>query len=229
VGKLYILLGVLILVWLLIVNERLKQWAKLSKVFGAAIIAVVLVSICVELPYWRTPSFPQSHYRKLYVIGDSISAGLLDDQETWPKIIAEKHGISVVNLARAGATVESAFAEIDGVAPNAGGNDLFKTPRADFEARLGMILNRTRSLTPTLVMLELPLPPFCNSVGRIQRKLASKYDAILIPKHFFAQVACSKGATRDGLHLSRDGHQKMADTIWNLIQPLFHKNMNFVR
>lgn len=69
-------------------------------------------------------------------------------------------------------------------------------------------------------MLELPLPPFRNSIGGIQRRLALKYHAILIPKHYFAEVECSKGATRDELHLSKIGAERMADMIWSFVYPL---------
>ena len=223
---LYLLLGSLILTWLFL--GKAMSSLLYSHFVKAAIIVVIAFWVISEARYWRTPIIPQSNYEKLYVIGDSISAGLRGDNITWPKVIQADHHIAVFNLARAGSTVMTAFPEIDGVTSKdgvilieIGGNDLFKTPRSQFEAGLERILNKTRRLANTLVMLELPLPPFRNSIGTIQRKLAAKYNVILIPKRFFAKVACGRNATRDGLHLSRSGHERMADMIWSLIHPLF--------
>jgi len=63
-------------------------------------------------------------------------------------------------------------------------------------------------------MLELPLPPLFNRFGEIQRRLARRYDVLLVPKRYFAGVLIGEQATLDGLHLSPAGHQKMADMIW---------------
>jgi lysophospholipase L1-like esterase len=63
------------------------------------------------------------------------------------------------------------------------------------------------------MMLELPLPPFYNSFGTIQRKLTAEFDIPLVPKRMFAGVIFAPDATRDGLHLSDHGHSLMAKMV----------------
>jgi acyl-CoA thioesterase-1 len=66
-------------------------------------------------------------------------------------------------------------------------------------------------------MFELPLPPLSNEFGRIQRSLAKKYNALLIPKRSFIEVLSADGATLDSIHLSPHGHAQMAALVWSLI------------
>jgi lysophospholipase L1-like esterase len=68
-----------------------------------------------------------------------------------------------------------------------------------------------------VVMLELPLPPLYNRFGEIQRRLARRYDVVLIPKRYFASVLIGGDATLDGLHLSPAGHRKMAEMVWEQV------------
>lgn len=67
-------------------------------------------------------------------------------------------------------------------------------------------------------MFELPLPPFCNEFGRVQRRLAAKHGVTLIPKRVFATVLAGEEATLDSIHLSRAGHERMAEVVWGLIR-----------
>jgi lysophospholipase L1-like esterase len=74
-----------------------------------------------------------------------------------------------------------------------------------------------------VVMFELPLPPFRNEYGRVQRKLASKYGVVLIPKRVFVGVLTEEGATMDGVHLSPQGHERMAEIVWNSIRAVYRE------
>lgn len=76
-------------------------------------------------------------------------------------------------------------------------------------------------------MLELPLRPFDIQYGFIQRKLAKKYGAVLVPKEFLAEVFSEKGATVDLVHLSAKGHKFMAEKIGSLLKnSLVQKQQN---
>jgi len=133
--------------------------------------------------------------------------------------------VDVVNLAEAGSMLVHATSQVERVTAiralvllEIGGNDLFaKTPPPEFERGLEVLLQRAQAPGRQLVMLELPLPPFANEYGVVQRRLARKHGAILIPKRFFARVLAGDGNTTDGLHLSAKGHRKMAETIWRLL------------
>jgi acyl-CoA thioesterase-1 len=164
--------------------------------------------------------------------------------DPWPTLLAREHGIEVKNLAFSGAKAGSAAKRVtsDDVAGavvlvEIGGNDLLGgTTSAEFERNLEALLGKicrhgpeeraARPLPPlakegntpagadVVAMLELPLPPLYNRFGEIQRRLARRYDVVLIPKRYFASVFIGKEATLDGLHLSPAGHKKMAELVW---------------
>jgi hypothetical protein len=69
----------------------------------------------------------------------------------------------------------------------------------------------------TIIMFELPLPPFRNRYGDTQRRLAARHGVLLIPKRVLIGVMTSEGATLDTIHLSDRGHALMAETVWNII------------
>ena len=72
-----------------------------------------------------------------------------------------------------------------------------------------------------MTWIELPLPPFCNDYGRIQRHLAAQHGVLLIPKRVFAAVLAGDAATLDSVHLDRAGHERMAEVVWSLIRPAY--------
>jgi acyl-CoA thioesterase I len=166
---------------------------------------------------------------KLYIIGDSITAGLGGKMETWPQLLAKSRPVEVVDLARMGATTASALQQADALPKDGGlvlleigGNDLLgTTSAADFERDLDRLLNQVCVPDRMVLMFELPLPPFYNEFGRAQRRLASNHGVILIPKRFLASVLTGPGATLDSIHLDRFGHEKMADVVWSVIRPAY--------
>jgi acyl-CoA thioesterase I len=95
-----------------------------------------------------------------------------------------------------------------------GGNDLLGPTSAEqFERDLDRLLRMLQPEDREIVMLELPLPPTYNRIGRIQRRLAADYNVRLIHRRHFARVFLHSGGTLDGLHLSNSGHASMARMI----------------
>ena len=102
-----------------------------------------------------------------------------------------------------------------------GGNDVLAgTPPQDFERALDALLGRLRAGDRTVIMLELPLPPLYNSYGRIQRRLARRHGAPLVPKRVILGVLTTPGATVDTIHLSRKGHEQMARVLETVLEPI---------
>lgn len=100
-----------------------------------------------------------------------------------------------------------------------GGNDLLgHTDRRTFYGQLDTLLGKLKNDNHRIVMFELPLLPFWNAYGTNQRVLAEKYGVTLIPKSCLAGVFGSKGATLDGLHLSQNGHNKLARAVFGLLR-----------
>jgi acyl-CoA thioesterase-1 len=101
-----------------------------------------------------------------------------------------------------------------------GGNDLLgSTSAAQFSDDLDRLLSRVCVPGRTVLMFELPLPPFRNEYGRVQRRLASRYNVSLVPKRIFITVLTTDGATLDGVHLSQTGHELLADVVERLLGP----------
>jgi lysophospholipase L1-like esterase len=204
-------------------QKRFRQTA-----IGATLLLVLLsISMFVyELSYRRVPVIPMHAGQAIYVIGDSISAGIRNEQHPWPQLLRQSHGLDVINLAQAGATVETALLQVQGVERSncvvileIGGNDFFgETKSSEFAAHLDRLLATLASRGHTLAMFELPLLPFHNAFGRAQRTLAAKYHVVLVSKTYLARILGTSGATVDGLHLSRRGHEAMANMVFRTLQ-----------
>ena len=160
--------------------------------------------------------------RPLFVIGDSLSAGIGPSHEgTWPHLLAAELGIRVTNLARAGSTLSGGVSQA-GLLPRTpmvvlielGGNDLLGgVPRARFAADLRALLSAVVDGDRSVVMFELPLLPFQNGYGRIQRAVCAEYGVNLVPRHVLAAALAKSGDTTDGLHLSAEGQASLARRI----------------
>lgn len=226
---LYALAGTATFGWL--ATERAKRdWLRRQRVWLRCATAVAwTAAVAVELPYHQMPTVPTVNARTLAVIGDSVSAGLKDNEETWPCMLAQTHGIEVTNLADAGARVGSALRQVERLPTEAGfvlleigGNDLLGFGSAsEFAAGLDKLLARICRPGRVVLMFELPLPPFHNDFGLAQRRLAARYGVLLIPKRIFASVITGGTATLDSIHLSPDGHALMADAVWRIVEPTF--------
>jgi acyl-CoA thioesterase I len=180
----------------------------------------------IELPYHLSPTIKVTSQQPIFVIGDSISAGMASKERVWPDILAEISHLKVINLAEPGATVKTALDQAANISVSnclvlveIGGNDfLGHTDGKTFNIQLDQLFAKLTAGNNQIVAFELPLFPFYNSFGRAQRNLAKKYKVTLIPKHFMTDVFGLKGGTLDGLHLSQKGHGAMANSVYSLIK-----------
>ena len=228
----YFVAGVVTVVWL-IAERRTQGWLFVRrKWLRSSIVVVWTTALAMELPYHVPPTLDITgtpRNPRFYVIGDSVSAGMGGEKETWPRLLASTRPVQVVDLSRMGATASSALRQAEGlrrdgglVLVEIGGNDVLgSTSAAKFEDDLGRLLARVRAPGRTVLMFELPLPPFGNEFGLAQRRLASQYGVILIPNRIFAAVLTGDGATLDSVHLAREGHERMAEVVWELIRPAY--------
>jgi acyl-CoA thioesterase-1 len=205
----------------------------------ALLICWCAVGAAWEFSYRLPPHLDNdARYDRLAVIGDSISAGLIGNgEDTWPKQFRKRYLDSVVDLSAPGATARSALRQAQSlngrsddrstvVLIEIGGNDYFElVSPSDFANDLDRLLTELSRPNRQLVMLELPLPPFYNAYGRVQRELAAKHRVPLISKREFARVVFAPNATRDTVHLSETGHGLFADMVWNHVGRLLrHAN-----
>jgi acyl-CoA thioesterase-1 len=218
---------VIMMIWLLLDFLIRNRRPKCSFIIRIAFILYILIMVFYEANYYRTPSLAVVKYQKIFVIGDSISAGIGKNEKPWPAILSQTYKINMVNLAQAGATVESALDQVTKITEEVeealvileiGGNNLIsRLPTKEFEKHLEKLLTSVWKPNRIVIMLELPLFPFCNSYGRIQRDLARQYDVFLVPKHLFADILKTDGTTTDGVHLTAKGQELIANMIWSII------------
>jgi len=223
----YALIGAIFLAWVLAEEIGRVQRIVPPHLPRIAVICLSLLLMVQEVPYLRPPRVPPTQARHLYIVGDSISAGITSAYPPWPTVLAAKYNLPVTNLAVAGATIAEGIVQAAKVNESnvvvlieLGGNDLLSgLPSRDFARHLEAFLASLQRPGRILVMMELPLVPLYPGYGRAQRGLAQKYDVHLIPKRYFSAVLSARGATDDGLHLSEAGARLMADTLYPILAP----------
>lgn len=96
-------------------GEPSGAWPRVVALRLAAAAGALLLA-ALELPWRLAPALPPGERRVLYVLGDSLSAGMNAGETTWPRRLAVRHGRTVVDLSEAGATVATALArQVDAV------------------------------------------------------------------------------------------------------------------
>ena len=210
--------------WLFAPLTRVLRRGSIILVEGA-LLATIVAMLAWELPFEVKPSIPARGLHRLYVVGDSITAGIGREQRrTWPEIIREQHGVEVVDFSHAGAGASDELRRIRTVPLlsglvllEIGGNDVLgHVSPQQFRRDLDTLVERVSGSGRVVAMLELPLFPFDNAYGAEQRSVARRRGVILIPRRYFAAVLSVPGATVDGIHLSAAGQQRMAEMIWDL-------------
>ena len=193
---------------------------------GVLVVVTSVAMTAQEIPYRYCPVSTILPGKQIYVVGDSISAGTGTEPILWPEILSNITGLTVSNLSLPGATVANILSRTDQIHKDGsfvileiGGNDLLGDSSVNqYRKGLQRIIDQLRIHGHTIVMYELPLFPFKNGYGRIQREFAKDYDITLIPKRYLAKVIGTGGATKDGLHLSLVGHRLLADTTATLLK-----------
>lgn len=202
------------------------------QVRGARVfVAVLVVGVGLEIPYHILPTVPNVAGRSLTIVGDSVTAGVGGNESstTWPRLLSDQYQVTVQDISHMGETAASALKRAESesirsslVIVEIGGNDVLgSTSSSKFAVDLDALLNFLSTPNCQIVMFELPLPPLCHELGRIQRSLAAKYDVVLIPKRIFLSVIAGNDSTLDSIHLSQAGHQYMADRVWSIVGSAF--------
>ncbi len=181
--------------------------------------------VCLSELVWQlTPRIQEaSMQRPVVVLADSVTAGLGEGEATtWPTLLGSESSIAVMDLSHVGETVASALKRVQGhelpqsavVILELGGNDLLGgTSTSEFESGLELLLEHVTTEHREVYMFELPLPPFHNRWGRIQRQQATKHGVKLIPRRELASVFSGRESTFDSIHLTQVGHQRLLKIV----------------
>lgn len=207
-------------------------WIKAWRVWSSrAVVAVWSMAGLIEAPYHRIPSLAPAPDRTLTVIGDSVTAGVGDENagERWPSILAREHQLQVKDISQMGDTAALALkrvklTEIDAsiVIVEIGGNDVLGLTTSDaFRRDLDALLSHLEGPGRQIIMFELPLPPFHHAYGRAQRETAAKHHLLLVPRRVFLSILAANGSTLDSIHLTPAGHRAMAASVWSLVESAY--------
>ncbi len=192
---------------------------------GWLTLAMSLAAMVMAAAFQRLVPVAAGNSR-VYVVGDSISAGLDSRGNVpWPTLLRQTHGMDVVDLSRAGCSIGEATdrlkkAQIENavVVVEIGGNDLLNHLAPDiFDRELDTLIGQLQGASTRVAMFELPLFPFDNAYGVAQRRVAGKYHVPLVPRRYFAGILATPGDTVDGIHLSAQGQRAMADLVCRVL------------
>jgi acyl-CoA thioesterase-1 len=210
----------------LFLGNLTKPPRKLRILSGVLLLAATVGLFLAELPYHFYPRITVPRNKPIYVLGDSLSAGIGKEERCWPEVLGDITALHVVNLAKPGAKVRNVIEQADQIPqPGAlviveiGGNDLMGgTDASDFREHLDRLLASLRANRHEVLLLELPLFPFQNAFGTAQRDLAAKHGVILLPKRLLTKVLSMEHGRLDGIHLSQQGHNALAEILAKVLQ-----------
>ena len=217
-------------VWMIIEHSSRVKLVRRKVRLRVVTALIWLVAVAWESPYQRSPAIVVRGSPTLFVIADSITAGVGEREAvTWPVLIQRTHQIKLHDFSRMGAGVAAAYRQAEGLPDSGGlvlieigGNDMLGTTTLpNFERGLEQLLTRVCQTDRTVMMFELPLPPLFNEYGRIQRRVAAQHRVPLIPKRLLIGVLTTPGNTLDSIHLTQAGHTQMSELVWKLIRPAY--------
>src|ERR1700690_3334559 len=147
--------GLCIIAALIVFSTQTSGWSSFRrKLLAASAVSLFSLAMCLmELPYHLSPSIGVSPDQSVFVIGDSLSAGISAKERAWPGVLSDISHLKVINLAKPGATVETALdqgADITGshslIMVEIGGNDLLgQTDGKTFFLQLDKLLGKLSS------------------------------------------------------------------------------------
>ena len=223
-GFLYLLWIIILISWLIIRNRQPKYAMHALCI----LIGINFGLVLMETPWHLQRTITVHNIQQIYVIGDSVSAGMgTQDEKTWPVLLSEKIDVPVTNLAIAGATAGSALkrqapkvvGENNLVFLEIGGNDLLNHNAPErFEENMTEMVHHLRKSSNTIIWFELPLLPQYYQYGRIQRQLAKQLNIQLIRRSVLATIFSTEGNTSDGIHLTQNGQEMMSQKIKEMVK-----------
>jgi acyl-CoA thioesterase-1 len=188
------------------------------------LLAHTFLMVAMEIRFVMAPKISLAGRDTLFVVGDSISMGADPPGKNWPQLLGDLAKLKVRSFSFGGAKVETALDNARRINQDdalvileIGGNDLLSgTSIPKFQAGLEKMMALACGPHRSVVMIELPLPPFYNRYGMVQRAVAREHGVTLVPKRFIADVMSTPGATVDGLHFSNAGHVLFAQAVFGM-------------
>ena len=183
--------------------------------------------------------------RNVLFLGTSLTAGYgVGAENAFPALIQQKLDSAglpfrIVNAGLSGETSAGGLRRLDWslqqpvevLVLELGANDgLRGLSVQQLRANLDSIMAHTRARYPDadIVIAGMEAPPnlgrqYTESFRKTYSDLADKYDAVLIPFLLDGVAANAALNQEDGIHPSRAGHARIAETVWQTLQPVLAK------
>jgi acyl-CoA thioesterase-1 len=183
--------------------------------------------------------------KTILVLGDSLTAGYgIDVDKAFPavlqaKIEQESLPYVVVNAGVSGDTTAGGLRRIDWLLRQRinclilalGANDgLRGVPLEATKSNLQGIINKTRQKYPEaqIIIAGMLVPPnmgpdYFERFRELFKELARENDALLIPFLLDGVAGKSSLNLADGIHPTPEGHEIMAENVWQVLEPVLER------
>lgn len=181
--------------------------------------------------------------KTILCFGDSITAGygLEDSEDAYPGVLKEKIDAlqldyTVINSGLSGETSAGGKSRIDWVLNQKvdifllelGANDgLRGVPLSETRANLQAIIDIVKQKSPktTIILAGMELPPnmgqeYTTEFRQVYADLAQQNNLAFIPFILKDVGGIEALNQKDGIHPTVEGHQIVANTVWEVLQPL---------
>ncbi|MBU2947380.1 arylesterase [Zobellia uliginosa] len=191
----------------------------------------------------ETAVTPHTETKRILFFGDSITAGygLDDTDEAYPAVVQEKIDslgldYTVINSGVSGETTAGGRSRIAWVVKQdldifvleLGANDgLRGVDLAETRSNLQAIIDVVRAKSPAIkiVLAGMQLPPnmgqeYTTEFKQLFEDIAKKNDIAFIPFILKDVGGIASLNQADGIHPTIEGHKIVANTVWEVLQPL---------
>lgn len=182
-------------------------------------------------------------------LGTSLTEGygLPDPADAYPALIQERIDSAglpfrVVNAGVAGETSAGGLARLDWVlrqrpgilVVELGANDgLRGLPVSALEENLRAVIRRSRERVPGIevILLEMEAPPnlgqsYTEAFRQVYASVSRTEGVTLVP-FFLDGIAGVRSMNQaDGIHPTSEGHSRMADRVWDALEPVLRRVMD---
>lgn len=226
--------------------------------FGLAGLATLCLASCRDTPTPSRPvdgsgspaaAAETSVRPSIVFLGDSLTAGLgLESSASFPSVIAARLeerqlDIEVVNAGVSGDTSAGGLRRVDWALEGdprvlvlaLGANDgLRGLPTAELRKNLAAIIEACQARDVAVILAGMEAPPnngpeYAARFRAVYSDLAQSYDVPLIP--FLLEGVAGEPALNqaDGIHPTADGARRVADTVWQALEPVLAEEMRKTR
>ena len=183
---------------------------------------------------------PAAGRPRVVALGDSLTAGLgLPPEQSWPSLVQEKidqAGLTaeVVNAGVSGDTSAGGVRRLDWALDGdvkvlvleLGANDgLRGLPVDQLRENLSQMIAAAKARGIVVLLLGMEAPPnfgpqYTREFRQVYTDLAAEHEVAFIP--FMLEGVAGNAALNqsDGIHPNEDGTRRVADLIWQSLQPL---------